>query len=178
MLKGVGPDSEHLYPSFPYTSYQRMSLDDVRDLYAFLKIAAAGHDAVRAAPAAVSLQHPPGLGAWKLLFLDGKPFAPDPTKDAAYNRGAYLVEGPGHCAECHSTRNVFGAIKPSTPICRRSRSGRQRLGAEHHPARRRPGCLVGAGYGVLSQTGLTPDGYAVGESMADVILNTAKLTDR
>ena len=55
-----------------------------------------------------------GLGFWKLLFVDGKPFAPDPAKDAAYNRGAYLVEGPGHCAECHSSRNILGGIKPAT----------------------------------------------------------------
>ena len=51
-----------------------------------------------------------GLGLWKLLYLDGKAFTPDPAKSAVLNRGAYLVEGPGHCAECHSPRNVFGGI--------------------------------------------------------------------
>ena len=50
------------------------------------------------------------LGGWKFLFLDGKPFEPDPAKDAAWNRGAYLVNGPGHCAECHSPRNILGGI--------------------------------------------------------------------
>jgi mono/diheme cytochrome c family protein len=50
------------------------------------------------------------LGLWKLLFLDGKPFMPDPSQSAQWNRGAYLVNGPGHCAECHSPRNFLGAI--------------------------------------------------------------------
>src|SRR5437763_464244 len=53
------------------------------------------------------------LGGWKVLFLDGKPFTPDPSKDGQYNRGAYLVEGPGHCAECHSGRNLLCVIKQS-----------------------------------------------------------------
>src|SRR5207245_4380564 len=50
------------------------------------------------------------LGGWKFLFLDGKPYEGDPTKDIVWNRGAYLVNGPGHCAECHSPRNILGGI--------------------------------------------------------------------
>ena len=52
------------------------------------------------------------IGGWKLLYLDGKTFAADPGKSAAWNRGAYLVNGPAHCAECHSPRNALGAIVP------------------------------------------------------------------
>ncbi len=110
MLRGVGRNGEHLYPAFPYTSYQRMSLDDVRDLFAFLKTLPA--EAVASEPHALAFPFNVrrGLGLWKLLYLDGKTFTPDPAKSAALNRGAYLVEGPGHCAECHSPRNVFGGI--------------------------------------------------------------------
>jgi len=50
------------------------------------------------------------VGLWKLLFLHGRPFAPDASQSAEINRGAYLVNGPGHCAECHSPRNFLGAI--------------------------------------------------------------------
>src|SRR5207244_2596151 len=50
------------------------------------------------------------LGIWKLLFLDAEPLRPDPRRSAAWNRGAYLVNGAGHCAECHSPRNFLGAI--------------------------------------------------------------------
>ena len=56
------------------------------------------------------------LGGWKFLFLDGKPFKPDPTKSAEWNRGAYLVNGPGHCAECHSPRNMLGGISPASAL--------------------------------------------------------------
>src|SRR5690554_3846012 len=73
MLRGVGRDGEHLYPSFPYTSYQRMALDDVRDLFAFIKTLPA--DATPSAPH--ELQFPfsmrRAVGLWKLLYMDGKP---------------------------------------------------------------------------------------------------------
>src|SRR4029079_14528903 len=53
------------------------------------------------------------LGGWKLLLLDGKPVTSDPAHAAAWNRGAYLVNGPGHCAACHSPRNILGGIVAS-----------------------------------------------------------------
>jgi mono/diheme cytochrome c family protein len=176
MLKGVGPNNQHLYPSFPYTSYQRMSVDDVRDLHAFLK----SLPPVKTPSEAHQLPFPFnirwGIGAWKLLFLDGLPFKPDATKDAAFNRGAYLVEGPGHCAECHSTRNVLGAVKPSSRF-----AGGPDLEGKGWVPNITPHADGLAAWSAQDmefflQTGLTPDGYAVGESMADVILNTAKLT--
>ena len=176
MLKGVGQNNQHLYPSFPYTSYQRMSLDDVRDLYAFLK----------SVPPVTKLSEPHqlpfpfnirwGLGGWKLLFLDGQPFRTDPAKDAVYNRGAYLVEGPGHCAECHSTRNFLGAIKPSS----RFAGGPDLEGRGWVPniTSHADGLASWSAHDmeIFLQTGLTPDGYAVGDSMSDVILNTSKLS--
>jgi mono/diheme cytochrome c family protein len=110
MKKGVSPRGEHYYPVFPYTSYQRMLKKDLLDLKAFLdtlpavKTDVPGHDLL-----------PPfrlrqSLVAWKWLFLDGQTFKPDPNKSPKLNRGAYLVEGPGHCAECHSPRNIMGGI--------------------------------------------------------------------
>jgi mono/diheme cytochrome c family protein len=110
MRAGVSPDGRHYYPSFPYTSYQRMATTDLRDLLVFLKTlpAVEGRARDHDLPLVFTLRR--GLGLWKLLFLDGQMFAPDPSKSASWNRGAYLVQGPGHCAECHSPRNVFGAI--------------------------------------------------------------------
>lgn len=176
MLKGVGRNGEHLYPSFPYSSYQRMSLDDVRDLFAYL----------RSLPAVVTPSEPHrlpfpfnvrmGLGLWKLLFVDGKPFTPDPAKDAVYNRGAYLVEGPGHCAECHSARNILGGIKPST----RFAGGADPEGKGGWVPNITPHAdglseWSAKDMDFFLETGLTPDGYAVASSMADVIANTSKL---
>jgi mono/diheme cytochrome c family protein len=110
MVKGTSPAGEHLYPALPYVSYQRMRYDDLRDLFAYLKTLPAISGKVRDHALRFPYNIRQALGLWKLLFLDGKPFTPDPTQSAQWNRGAYLVNGPGHCAECHSPRNFLGAI--------------------------------------------------------------------
>ena len=69
---------------------------------------------------------------WKWLFMDGKPFTPDPTRSAQWNRGAYLVNGLGHCAECHSPAKFSRRHHRRTALRRRPQSGRRGLGAEHH----------------------------------------------
>ena len=103
----------HLFPSFPYTSYQHMRLADVRDLFAYLKTLPPVTGRVRRHDLAFPFNIRRLLGGWKLLFLNGEPFKPDPAQSAQWNRGAYLVNGPGHCAECHSPRNFLGAIVAS-----------------------------------------------------------------
>src|SRR5262245_12794297 len=110
MVKGTSPDGRHYYPAFPYPSYQRMTWDDLRDLFAHLKTLPAVQGKVRDHDLPFPFNIRRTLGGWKLLFLDGEPFKADPSKDAAWNRGAYLVNGPAHCAECHSPRNWLGGI--------------------------------------------------------------------
>ncbi len=110
MIKGTSPDGRHYFPAFPYTSYQRISVMDLRDLFAYLKTLPAAQGRVRDHDVPFPFNIRRTLGGWKFLFLDGESFRPDPTKSAAWNRGAYLVNGPGHCAECHSPRNLFGGI--------------------------------------------------------------------
>ncbi len=110
MWDGTSPDGSHLYPAFPYTSFRHMTLTDLRDLFAYLKTLPAVPGKVRGPDLAFPFNIRRGLGVWKLLFLRGGPFVPNPSKSAQYNRGAYLVNGLGHCAECHSPRNVLGAI--------------------------------------------------------------------
>lgn len=177
MLKGVGRNGEHLYPSFPYTSYQRMSLDDVRDLFAYLRSlpSVATPSEPHRLPFPFNIRE--SLGLWKLLFVDGKPFTPDPARDAAYNRGAYLVEGPGHCAECHSSRNLLGGIKPAT----RFAGGADPEGKGGWMPNITPHADGLSEWSAKDmefflETGLTPDGYSVASSMADVITNTSKLS--
>lgn len=176
MLRGVGRDGEHLYPSFPYTSYQRMALDDVRDLFAFIKTLPA--DATPSAPH--ELQFPfsmrRAVGLWKLLYMDGKPFEPEPTREAALNRGAYLVEGPGHCAECHSQRDALGGIVPD----RRFAGGPDLVGKGWVPniTPHEDGLAswTAADIAYLLESGFTPEYDSVGSNMADVVANTAKLS--
>jgi mono/diheme cytochrome c family protein len=176
MLKGVGHDGEHLYPAFPYTSYQRMAPDDVRDLFAFLKTLPP--DPAPRQPHQLSFPFDVrrGLGVWKLLFVDGRPFVPDQSKDAVYNRGAYLVEGPGHCAECHSRRNVLGAIDPAT----RFAGGADPEGKGWVPnITPHPDGLADwsvKDFEYFLETGLAPDGSGVTGNMAEVVANTAKLS--
>jgi mono/diheme cytochrome c family protein len=176
MLKGVGPGGRHLYPSFPYTSYQRMTLDDVRDLFAY--ILTLPTDAMPSAPHELAFPFTirRALGLWKLLYLDGRTFVPDPAKPAALNRGAYLVEGPGHCAECHSPRTVLGGIEED----RRFAGGPNPDGKgwvpniTPHPDGLAEWSEKDIAY--LLETGFTPELDSVGSSMADVVANTAKLT--
>ena len=110
MRKGTSPDGRHYYPAFPYTAYQRMSVGDLRDLLAYLRTLAPVQGRVRdhELPFPYNLRR--AIGLWKRLYLDGRPFAPDPARDAAWNRGAYLVNGPGLCAECHSPRDRLSGI--------------------------------------------------------------------
>ncbi|MGD0334107.1 MAG: cytochrome c [Xanthobacteraceae bacterium] len=110
LWKGTSPHGRHLFPAFPYTSYQHMELADVRDLFAYLKTLPPVSGRARRHDLAFPFNIRRLVGLWKVLYLHGGPFRPDPARSAQWNRGAYLVNGPGHCAECHSPRNFLGAI--------------------------------------------------------------------
>lgn len=173
MVKGTAPDGSHLYPAFPYASYQRMRTDDIRDLFAYLKTlpAVQGKTKPHELPFPFNIRRT--LGVWKFLFLDGKPFAPDASKDAAWNRGAYLVNGPGHCAECHSPRNLLGGIVES----QRFAGGPEPTGDGFVPnITQKSLSLSQENLVKLLETGETPDGDTIGGEMAKVTSNTGKLS--
>jgi mono/diheme cytochrome c family protein len=173
LLKGTSPDGQHYYPAFPYPSYQHIKLDDARDLFAYLHTLPA-----------VTGQAPPHqlplpfrwrrlVGGWNFLFLDGKPFTSDPSKSAQWNRGAYLVNGPGHCAECHSPRNILGAIEAD----KRFAGGPDLSGKGSVPNITQKGLPDWSEDDIayLLETGHTPDGDSVGGSMTEVIRNTSQI---
>ena len=110
MVKGTSPDGRHYFPSFPYASYQRMTQADLRDMFAFIKTLPPVQGRVRDHDIRFPFNIRLALGGWKFLYLDGRPFTPDPNQPAQWNRGAYLVNGPAHCAECHSPRTLLGGI--------------------------------------------------------------------
>lgn len=176
VMRGVGRNGEHLYPAFPFTSYQRMRLDDVRDLYAYLKTlpAVATPSEPHQLPFPFNVRR--GLGLWKLLYVDGTTFIPDSAKSDMINRGAYLVEGPGHCAECHSPRNLIGGIDSQ-----RRFAGGVAADGKGWVRNITPHTDGIADYSekdivYLLETGFKPDYDVVGSSMADVIENTSKLS--
>ena len=174
MVKGTSPAGEHLYPALPYTSYQRMRLDDLRDLFAYLKTLPAISGRVRDHDLPFPFNIRRTLGVWKLLFLDGKSFTPDPAQSAKWNRGAYLVNGPGHCAECHSPRNLLGAIITS----RRFTGGQSPTGQGGVPdiTQRKLHDWKVEDFAETLDTGMTPDSDRVGGPMVEVVANTRQLS--
>ena len=174
MVKGTSPASEHLFPAFPYTSYQRMSFDDLRDLFAYLKTLPAVKGKVRDHDVPFPFNIRRAMGIWKLLFLDGHQFKSDSTQSAQWNRGAYLVTGPGHCAECHSPRNILGAIKSG----RRFAGGPSPDGQGGTPniTQQKLNNWTVKDIADTLTTGMTPDADFVGGSMAEVVRNTSQLS--
>jgi mono/diheme cytochrome c family protein len=109
LRQGVRPNGENLYPVFPYTAFTKVNDEDANALFAYLKSV----PAVRAEVPQNEMRFPFNqrmlLSFWKMMFLDGGVYEPDNTKSAEWNRGAYLVEGLGHCSACHSPRSFLGA---------------------------------------------------------------------
>jgi mono/diheme cytochrome c family protein len=174
MTKGTSPDGQHYYPAFPYTSYQRMTVTDLRDLFAFLKTVPAvqGRQRDHDLPFPFNIRRT--LGVWKFLYLGDEPFRPDPAKSAAWNRGAYLVNGPGHCAECHSPRDVMGGIVRS----QRFAGGPSPDGEGWVPNITQHGLTSWSEEQIakLLETGDLPDGDSVGGEMGKVVGNTKNLS--
>jgi mono/diheme cytochrome c family protein len=175
MVKGISPAGEHLFPAFPYTSYQRMTLDDIRDLFAYLKTLPAVTGKVRdhALPFPFNIRRT--LGLWKLLFLDGRPFTADPSQSAQWNRGSYLVNAPGHCAECHSPRNMLGAVKRNLRFTG-GPSPDGKGGVPNITQQKLKNWTVTDIADTLT-TGMTPDADFVGGSMVEVVRNTSQLSE-
>jgi len=113
VMKGISPDGAHYFPAFPYTSYTHAKVDDVRDLFAYLKTLPAVPGKARDHDLPFPFNIRRNVGIWKLLFMDDRRFVADAARSAQWNRGAYLVNSFGHCAECHSPRNVLGGIVTS-----------------------------------------------------------------
>ncbi|MCZ4288188.1 cytochrome c [Hoeflea alexandrii] len=176
MLAGVSPDGQHYYPAFPFTSYTRMTDRDIADLFAFLKTLPPSQVA--------SLPHEVGfpfnirrsLGGWKLLFFTDQPRVTLAGPDEQIARGQYLVEGPGHCGECHTPRNPIGGFVSDAWL-----SGAQNPEGEGVIPNLTPGGKSISGWSASDiayylESGFTPDFDSVGGSMVDVQKNMAKLT--
>lgn len=117
VVHGEGAHGEQLYPTFPYASYAKMRLEDVLAIKAYLASLPPVRREVPPNAIAFPYSWRPLVKAWKQLFLDraGAP-ATDPSQSVDWNRGRYLVEGPGHCGECHTPRGMLGATDPQRPL--------------------------------------------------------------
>jgi mono/diheme cytochrome c family protein len=182
LWKGTSRSGKHLFPAFPYTSYQHMQLADVRDLFAYLKTLPAAAGRVRAHDLAFPFNVRRLVGFWKLLFFHGGPFVPDPSQSEQVNRGGYLVNGPGHCGECHSPRNVLGAIIGSERFAGGPAADGKGWVPNITPAGLQHWGEDNAAWSekdIASYLGdgMNPAGDFAGGGMADVIRNTALLGD-
>ncbi|MCS6876839.1 MAG: cytochrome c [Geminicoccaceae bacterium] len=177
MRFGKAPDGSPYYPAFPYTSYARMSDADLGALEAYLRTVPPVRRPNRAHELSFPYNLRWGLYLWQWLFHDPAPFRPDPARSETWNRGAYLVEGPGHCGECHTPRTIWGALDRD-----RAYAG-GRLGKEtipnitSDPVRGIGGWSRGD-LRTFLLIGIKPDGDFVGGEMAKVVRNgTAKLPE-
>ncbi|HMM88159.1 c-type cytochrome [Bradyrhizobium sp.] len=174
VLKGTSPDGAHYFPAFPYASYQHASVDDVRDLFAYLKTlpAVSGKPRDHELPFPFNIRR--NVGIWKLLFMDGKPLVADASRPPSWNHGAYLVNGLGHCAECHSPRNFLGGIVDA----QRFAGGPNPEGEGWVPniTQKRLGDWSAKDIAYFLETGQTPDGDTAGGSMVRVIRNMSQLS--
>ncbi len=111
MTKGIGKGGRHLYPAMPYVYYSKMPTADIDDIYSYLKTVAPAHNKVVANQLPFPFSIRASMIGWNLVNFSPEPFKPDPGKSPDWNRGAYLVQGPGHCAACHSPKTWLGADK-------------------------------------------------------------------
>ena len=116
MREGISRDGSRLYPVFPYTDFTRTSDDDLQALYAYLMSRPPASAVTPRATLAFPMNFRPVMAGWNLLFHRPGAYQPDTARSAVWNRGAYLVEGLGHCGGCHTPRNALGAEVASRPM--------------------------------------------------------------
>lgn len=166
LRQGVSPDGQHYFPVFPYTTYQNMRDQDVRDVWAYMKTLPTSDQPNLPHDVAFPFSVRRSIGGWKLLFM------PSAHVDIA-DRGQYLVDALGHCAECHTARNMFGGW-------------RRGVWLQGGPNPAGPGKIPGISSGALDwspadiaeylSSGFTPEYDVAGGEMVDVIKNTSRLS--
>ena len=106
--EGQRPDGSHLYPAMPYPYYRKLTREDVLDIRAYLATVAPVHNEVTGTELPFPLSIRAMVGLWNAMYFADQPFTGDPQRSAQWNRGAYLVQGAGHCAACHTPKGIVG----------------------------------------------------------------------
>jgi mono/diheme cytochrome c family protein len=176
VLRGVSPGGAHFYPAFPYSSYTRMSVEDVIDLKAFIDTLPAVSNRVADHDLKFPFSIRRGVGVWKFLYFSPDPIVALADANDALRRGQYLVEGPGHCGECHTIRDMMGGLKKSQWLA----------GAPNPEGRGTIPNITPSEDGLTwseqeivdtFKTGFTPDFDTLGGRMGDVQENLSHLPD-
>ena len=113
---GIRPDGSRLYPAMPYTAYTKLSRDDVKAIRAYLATVEPVKNPVVTNQLPFPFDIRLGMLGWDALFFHQGEFKPDANKSPEWNRGAFLVNGPGHCGACHTRKNVLGGDETSAAL--------------------------------------------------------------
>ncbi|HYC45531.1 MAG TPA: cytochrome c [Burkholderiales bacterium] len=166
---GERPDGASYFPAFPYTSFTGMSDHDARDLWAYLRSLAPSPRTNRLHEIGFPYGWRPLVRVWKWLYFTPGPLHDDRQLSPPQNRGRYLVQALGHCGECHTPRNMLGAMREDRFLAG-ARDAKDKKIPNLTPARLKS--WTDAELRQFMQTGDTPDGDSVSESMAEVVRNT------
>ena len=169
--RGVSPNGQHYYPAFPYTSYIRAERQDIVDLFAYMQTLPADATPSRGHDLGFPFNIRRSVGIWKALFLQDD-WVITGTLSEEEERGRYLAEALSHCAECHTPRNLLGALDKSEWL----------MGAPNPSGRGRIPAIAGPDFtwdafdiSAYLETGFTPDFDVVGGTMAQVVNNLKQL---
>jgi len=176
MQKGISPEGEHYFPSFPYTAYTKMHREDVLALKAYLFSLQPVKKANREHDLAFYVTLVPSARIWQSAYFKPGEFTDIPAKSAEWNRGAYLVEAMGHCTECHTPRKALGVLDQD-----RAFAGVQKMIGVGTVPNITPDRKTGIGRWSVDdlvyyfETGTTLSGDSSGGKMASIIDNSLSL---
>ena len=172
LREGKSPSGDNYYPSFPYPSYTKLTDDDMRALWAYLRSVPAVKQVNRQHDLNWYTRARSFVSSWKGLYFTPGAYKPDAAKSATWNRGAYLAEAAAHCGECHTPRGALGAVKSGLHYAGTREGPKDSVAPNITPDKK-----TGIGRWRVSEladyleTGMTPDGDSAGDLMAEVIDN-------
>jgi mono/diheme cytochrome c family protein len=171
VVKGVSPAGKHYYPAFPYTSYAKMTAQDLVDLRSYIDTLPASDAANQPHDVGFPFSYRRALGGWKFLFGASDWVVADADTDQL-KRGRYLVETLGHCGECHTPRNGLGGLRRSEWLAGSVLPGEGKVPGIS------PNQLDWSAEDIAYylESGFTPDFDSAGGPMAHVVENMAKLS--
>lgn len=170
---GISPEGQHYFPALPYNAYNKMTGQDVADLFAYLQTLPASAEPSKPHEVSFPFNIRRAVGGWKLLFENRGWYLVDaPTPEL--ERGRYLVEALAHCTECHTPRNALGGLDRSRWL-----AGAPTPDGKGNVPNITPGKLLWSDGEIFDYltTGFTPDFDSVGGHMAHVVDNMSKLPE-
>jgi len=180
MTHGTSPEGRNYYPAFPYTSYARMNAEDLGDLFAFMNSLPPVDGKAGEHELGFPFNLRRGIGLWKRLYLKPGPVISAPVPEgsvdtALWERGRYLVEGPGHCGECHTPRSFAGGLELDSWLGGAPAQTGEGTIPDITPAEGGFGTWSAADIAYYLESGFTPEYDSVGGEMVHVQENMAKL---